>query len=71
MQFNKDNQSKGSLKLGPAGIEITSSVLGVLILGFSTAFLYLYLVHVFPIEEIGQQSPSSLAIPSSTPSETQ
>ena len=56
VQFKKGNQSEGNLKLGPAGIEVTSSVLGILILAFSIGFLYLYLVHVFPIVEIGTET---------------
>ncbi|WP_346294070.1 hypothetical protein [Sphaerothrix gracilis] len=58
IQFTKDEQSEGNLKLGPAGLEITSSILGVFILAFSVSFLYLYLVHVFPIQEGRQDSLS-------------
>ncbi|MBD2462353.1 hypothetical protein H6G89_15000 [Oscillatoria sp. FACHB-1407] len=54
IQFKKGDQAEGSLKLGPAGVEITSSILGIFILAFSIGFFYLYLVHVFQIEEIGQ-----------------
>jgi hypothetical protein len=53
----KGDQSEGSLKIGPAGVEITSSILRIFILAFSIGFFYLYLVHVFPIEEIGEQNP--------------
>lgn len=34
------------------GIKVTSPVLGVIILTISLAFFYLYLVYVYPIEEI-------------------
>ena len=40
-----------SLKLSAQGVEVTSSILGVLILVLSLAFFYLYLVYVFPIKE--------------------
>ena len=56
IQFKQSNQSEGSIKLGTGGIEVTSSVLGVLILFFSIGFFYLYLVHVFPMREIGQEA---------------
>lgn len=59
IQFKKGDKLEGNLKLGAAGIEITSSVLGVLILGFSVGFLYLYLIHAYPIQGIGQERPSS------------
>jgi hypothetical protein len=35
-----------------AGIKVSSPVLGVIILTLSLVFFYLYLVHVYPIEEI-------------------
>lgn len=34
------------------GIKVSSPILGVIILTLSLAFFYLYLVHVYPIEEI-------------------
>ena len=40
------------LKLGTQGLEVTSSVLGVIILVISLAFLYLYLVYVYPISVV-------------------
>lgn len=52
VQFTKGAQTEGTVKLGPAGFEVTSSVLGVIILTFSLAFFYLYLVHIFPITEL-------------------
>jgi hypothetical protein len=64
IQFKKGDQPEGSLKLGPAGVEVTSSILGIFILAFSIGFFYLYLVHVFPIEEIGQQNLPPVAAPS-------
>ncbi len=35
-----------------SGLKVSSPVLGVIILAISLAFFYLYLVHVYPIEEI-------------------
>jgi cytoskeletal protein RodZ len=40
------------LQLGPTGIKITSPVLGVVILGLSLGFFYLYLKYVYPITNI-------------------
>lgn len=55
IQFQKGDKPEGNLKLGPAGVEITSSILGIFILAFSMGFFYLYLAYVFPIQEIGLQ----------------
>ncbi|MEO0706986.1 MAG: hypothetical protein AAF050_15155 [Cyanobacteria bacterium J06649_5] len=55
IQFKKGDKIEGSLKLGTAGVEVTSSILGILILTFSIGFLYLYLAHVFPIKEVGRE----------------
>lgn len=46
------------IKIGLDGLEMSSSILGLLILGFSLGFFYLYLVHVFEIKELGI-SPSA------------
>ena len=37
---------------GPGGFEVSSPVLGVVILVISLAFFYLYLVHVYPVTEL-------------------
>jgi hypothetical protein len=41
-----------TLEASPSGVKVSSPVLGVIILTLSLAFFYLYLVHVYPIEEI-------------------
>ena len=41
----------GHIELSAGGVKITSPVLGVIILGLSLAFFYLYLVYVYPIGE--------------------
>jgi hypothetical protein len=41
-----------TLEASATGIKLSSPVLGVIILALSLAFFYLYLVHVYPIEEI-------------------
>jgi hypothetical protein len=49
----KDKQNlETKMELGPQGIKINSPVLGVIILALSLAFFYLYLVYVYPIENI-------------------
>lgn len=49
-----------TLKLGPAGLEITSQVIGLLALGFSLAFFYFYVKDVYPMQdlELKQQATS-------------
>ena len=58
------HQPEGSLELGSVGVEITSSILGIFILAFFMGFFYLYLVHVFQIEEMGQQNVAPTVAPS-------
>lgn len=41
-----------TLEASPTGVKVSSPVLGVIILTLSLAFFYLYLVHIYPIEEI-------------------
>lgn len=43
--------TSSSLKISPAGMEITSQVIGLLVLGFSLAFFYFYVKDVYPIQE--------------------
>ncbi|MCP4571812.1 MAG: hypothetical protein GY838_05615 [bacterium] len=57
LQFRKDLNRNGdgkatNIRLGKEGIEISSSVLGLLILLMSLGFFYLYLTEVYPIREI-------------------
>ena len=55
VQFHKDlRQGKegaaSTIRFGQDGIEVSSSVLGVIILVISLVFFYLYLVFIYPIE---------------------
>ena len=47
-----DATHPSTVKLSTSGIEVSSPVLGVIILAISLAFFYLYLVHVYPINEV-------------------
>ncbi len=42
-----------SIEASKEGLKLSSPVLGVIILVLSLAFFYLYLVHVYPISELG------------------
>jgi hypothetical protein len=44
--------TRTTLEATPGGIKLSSPVLGVIILTLSLLFFYLYLVYVYPIEEI-------------------
>jgi hypothetical protein len=44
-----------TLKLSAAGIEITSQVIGLLVLAFSLGFFYLYVKVVYPMQEVELQ----------------
>ncbi len=58
LQFKRDLAVSGStpaetqLDVSAKGIRVQSSVLGVIILVISLLFFYLYLVYVYPIQEI-------------------
>lgn len=44
------------LEISARGLKVSSPVLGVIILVISLAFLYLFLVHVYPIKHVRDQS---------------
>lgn len=46
-----DEAGVSHIELSTGGLKISSPVLGVIILGLSLAFFYLYLVYVYPIAE--------------------
>ncbi|MEJ2539886.1 MAG: hypothetical protein P8188_07955 [Gemmatimonadota bacterium] len=46
-----DERGVSHFELSTGGLKISSPVLGVIILGLSLAFFYLYLVYVYPIAE--------------------
>ncbi|HET7717910.1 MAG TPA: hypothetical protein VFK86_19960 [Bauldia sp.] len=58
LQFRAALKGKGiemketSFEASATGLKLTSPVLGVIILGMSLAFFYLYLVYIYPISEI-------------------
>ena len=55
-QFKKDlgaSERTTTIKFGQYGVEVSTSVIGVVILLISLVFFYLYIVAVFPITEIG------------------
>lgn len=59
-----------TMKFGPGGVEITSQVIGLLVLAFSLAFFYLYVKEVYPMQEANLQQQASSAnatAPVSTP----
>lgn len=47
-----DYNDRTEISASMSGIKVSSPVLGVIILVISLVFFYLYLVHVFPIEDI-------------------
>jgi hypothetical protein len=46
-----------SLKISATGVEVTSQVIGLLILGFSLAFFYLYVKEVYPMQIAASKAP--------------
>ncbi len=53
LQFRKGSiESKTELEVSKMGLKVSSSILGVIVLVISLLFFYLYLVHIYPIQEI-------------------
>lgn len=46
-----------SVKISAAGIEVSSQVIGLLVLAFSLAFFYLYLKEVYPMQIAATKAP--------------
>lgn len=44
--------ANSSIKIGPAGMEMTSQIVGLLVLALSVAFFYFYVNEVYPMREI-------------------
>ena len=47
------------VKVGAQGLEVTSSLIGFLVLSVSLAFFYLYVVNVYPLYELSTGQPTS------------
>lgn len=52
-----------SLKLGPAGLELTSQVVGLLVLAVSVAFFYFYVKEVYPMREVERDASAVTSPP--------
>ncbi|MBS0367699.1 MAG: hypothetical protein JSS57_00715 [Proteobacteria bacterium] len=44
--------TNSTIKIGPAGMEMTSQIVGLLVLALSVAFFYFYVKEVYPMREI-------------------
>jgi hypothetical protein len=54
--FGENQPAPTTLKVGAAGLEITSSLIGLLILAVSLVFFYGYLRYVYPIQQLSTYS---------------
>ena len=52
-----------TLKLGPAGLELTSQVVGLLVLAISVAFFYFYVKEVYPMREVERDTAALTSTP--------
>jgi len=64
-EANGPSIATSTFKLTLQGFEVTTSILGVIILAISMAFFYLYLLHVYPIKEVLQ--PTAVTEVSTSP----
>jgi hypothetical protein len=56
-EAGRRRSSATSIKIGKDGAEISSEVIGLLILFFSLGFFYLYLTNVYPLFEMNNAAP--------------
>lgn len=52
LRANREAADAGEVELSIKGIKVRSPVLGVIVLTISLAFFYLYLIYVYPIENV-------------------
>ena len=52
-----------TFKLGPAGLELTSQVVGLLVLAISVAFFYFYVKEVYPMREVERDTAALTSAP--------
>jgi hypothetical protein len=74
-QKKESDSSKTTMKLSAAGLELSSQIIGLFVLGFSLAFFYLYVKEVYPIQvlNLNQTNPQASApkVQGSEPSSTE
>lgn len=63
-QFAKDKPAEGqavvhTVEISKEGLKLSSSFAGIVVLAMSLSFLYLYLVHVYPINFVNPAPPSA------------
>lgn len=56
----------GSIKVGPAGLELTSQIVGLLVLAMSLAFFYFYVKEVYPMRELEREAAVQPPAPATT-----
>lgn len=74
-QKKASDSNKTTMKLSAAGLELSSQIIGLFVLGFSLAFFYLYVKEVYPIQvlNLNQTNPQASApkVQGSEPSSTE
>lgn len=53
--------TNSTIKIGPAGMEMTSQIVGLLVLALSVAFFYFYVKEVYPMREIERDKATTSA----------
>lgn len=59
LEFKKGIGSKTTLKFSSDGVEISSQIIGLIVLVISLGFAYIYIDKAYPINEIGSAQSSS------------
>ncbi|MBQ4812451.1 hypothetical protein J8M20_13925 [Pseudoalteromonas luteoviolacea] len=59
LEFKKGKDSTTTLKFSSNGIEISSQIIGLIVLVISLGFAYIYIDKAYPINEIGSNNTSS------------
>lgn len=52
-----------TMKLSSAGLELSSQIIGLFVLGFSLAFFYLYVKEVYPVQVVNLNQSSTQTVP--------
>jgi hypothetical protein len=56
LEFRRGRESSTTIKFGATSIEVSSNIIGIVVLSISLAFAYIYFDKAYKISEVGSQS---------------
>ena len=60
LEFRKGKNATTTLKFSSSGVEISSQIIGLIVLVISLGFAYIYIDKAYPISQIGNTQPSGV-----------